>query len=170
MGNVVSGPKTALLLTIPLAIIPVGPLVVVMIGMKLKTRNFSTREPVAEPRSTPIQNPEIDPFCTAIPLRSPEPNIAVISGVGGTFVRPLIVKPSRSRVTPLAVIIKQAPLEPVKVRFLTSLYEPGLSIVWHFSISIDPSCACALAHGAGITAPTTASAIGKSADDLSIIS
>jgi hypothetical protein len=28
---------------------------------------------------------------------------------------------------------------PVKVRFVISLYEPGLSIVWHFSISVGSS-------------------------------
>ena len=62
-----------------------------------------------------------------IPLRSPAANIAVVGAK--PLVWPLIAKLARSRVTPLAVIIKQAPLEPEKVRFRTSLYEPDLSIV-----------------------------------------
>ena len=40
----------------------------------------------------------------------------------------------------LAVIDWQAPpVELVNVRFLTSLYEPGLSSGWHLSISKEPS-------------------------------
>jgi hypothetical protein len=51
-------------------------------------------------------------------------------------------KPPRLILTKLAVITRQVPfVEVLEVgeMFLTSLYEPGLLIVWHFSISIGPS-------------------------------
>jgi hypothetical protein len=77
---------------------------------------------------------------------------------------PMIVKPARSIVTSSVVIVKHTVAALGKVMLLTSLYDPGLLIVWHFSISIGPSCrascACALARGASITAPR-ASAIAK---------
>jgi hypothetical protein len=69
-----------------------------------------------------LKFPEIDPFRTVMPLVLSPASIAA-APVGGTEF-PVIVKPARSIVTKLAVIDRQAlPARPLKVRFLTSLYE-----------------------------------------------
>src|SRR6516165_8030162 len=131
--------STVLPLTIPPAVIPTtGPKT--LAPARFDTCNPSTIEP--SPRCTPsLKCPEIDPFRTVMPVVLPPASIAVGHvGNGGTETThgevPVIVKPARSIVTKLAVIDRQAlPAGPLKVRFLRSLYEPDLSIGWHFSIS-----------------------------------
>jgi hypothetical protein len=76
-------------------------------------------------RSTPKPKPEIDPFRTVMPSVSFPAAIAIVGLPGAYPLGLLIAKPARSIVTKLAVIVRHVPLELVKVRFLTSLYEPG---------------------------------------------
>jgi len=114
-----SNPATILPLTIPLASIPIPE------DMKLMTRNPSTTEPSAE-STTPEPKSEIDPFPTAMPRRLAEEDCAAIavakfSPVTVVWVTAVIVKPARSIVTKSAVIDRQVPSRPVKLRFLTSL-------------------------------------------------
>jgi hypothetical protein len=123
--------STVLPFTSPVATIPNAA------GLKNETtRNPSTIE-ASPPSLTPVSpKPRIDPLRTAMPnVSGPVTIPAAALLVPG----PLIVKPARSIVTESAVIKRQLLARAEMVRLLTSLYEPGLSIVWHFSISVGPS-------------------------------
>ena len=85
---------------------------------------------------------------------------------------PMIVKPARSIVTSSVVIVKHTVAALGKVMLLTSLYDPGLLIVWHFSISIGPSSrkSCARTNpGVNVIAPA-ASATAKQDAGVFILS
>src|SRR6516164_5246007 len=109
--------STILLLTIPVAAIPTSQ------GQGKPTRTPSTTEPLPS-SSTPKPKPEIDPLRTVTPVVSFAAAIARVEFPGRGKPGLLIVKPARSIVTKLAVIVRHVPLELVKVRLLTSLYEP----------------------------------------------